>query len=115
METKNNSVTESNKLIAEFMGWKTKGQRALMPHTYTWVHLEQMKWNRHWDVLMSVVDKIEGLQPDGSNWIYCVTIERDFCVISENGEAPIAEAQANSKIEAVYQAVIKFIEFHNQR
>ena len=52
---------------------------------------------------------------DGVNWDYCVTIERDFCVISHKGESPIVEVQGEeeSKIQVVYDAIIQFIAFYN--
>ena len=92
-----------NELIAEFMGMKYSDERY-------W-----SKFKTSWDWLMPVVEKIECTKTDdedNSDSFFNVMIEvfecningRDIC-ICENG---------NTKLEATYRAVVKFINQYNK-
>ena len=112
-------IIEGNKLIAKFMGakwydnymgdspcWKggDKEMRYLLDNT---THLD---FDSSWDWLMFVVVKIESLAN-------VVTIEGNMCIINDYKYANEYAHQAsdNSKIEATWLAVIKFINYYNQQ
>lgn len=120
-------IQEKNRLIAEFMGYAVdnngyhkngeyvdnKGSKH-----YTGLTIKEVKYHTSWDWLMPVVEKIETIEiPDYylPECYFIVTIEPGYCVISENGEAPMVEYQdqESPKISIVYEAVIEFIEWYN--
>lgn len=56
-----NEITEVNKLIAEFMGWKIQKRHdpnCKNPDTLKWEHNPVFLYNSSWDWLMPVVDKV---------------------------------------------------------
>jgi hypothetical protein len=107
---------ESNKLIAEFMQPSFNGFG-----TYDFngqlLTKEYLKFDTDWNWLMSVVDKIESIVWEEINdTSFNVTIGATYyCVIQDNngGMLEIIE-QGKSKLESVYNAVIKFITWHNE-
>ena len=106
-----------NELIAEFMELPTEVFNSGILNYYfkefnsgTWYEKQELSYNASWDWLMPVVEKIECTKTDdedNSDSFFNVMIEvfecningRDIC-ICENG---------NTKIEATYRAVVKFI------
>lgn len=76
------------------------------------VNFDNFKRIESWDYLMSFVEKIESLEN------YCVEIIEKSCFIydisklDDNPNAFIIE-NGKTKLEAVYKAVVKFIEFYN--
>lgn len=114
-------TTENNKLIAEFMD---------VPHLYSTVRVETLKYNTDWNWLMEVVEKIESLKPieflSGRNWIgFDVRIYKTFntqtnyCTIKylkESGDMTISNGfSKKNKIQAVYNACLEFIKWYNQQ
>lgn len=129
-------IIDGNKLIAEFMGYEKEQpkwspyERYLMP---IWddkkLKFTSTKWsvpdiklpfNKDFNTLMSVVEKIEK-----TGYGYDVMISSDMesddihgtmwhqgCIISD-GTSALAETTSDSKIESVWAAVIDFIEFYN--
>ena len=76
---------------------------------------EQTKFNKDWDWLMSVVGKIEATKDEENNGNYYVEIYTSSCIIFSNGDYvnEIVSTSADTKIEAVYQAVVEFINNYN--
>jgi hypothetical protein len=76
-----------------------------------------LRYHELWDWLMPVVDKIEDIQ-DGEDGdairfhYYDFEIRHITCKIHGTN---IEILDADSKIDAVYQAVIQFIEFYNDQ
>lgn len=116
IKKEDNSTTENNCLIAEFMGFdvyddelfgntirvfsvKTDDtvERALKRH-----HVNQLKYTSSWDWLMPVVKRIHNLQPQA--------FEVD---LSAGPLSPLAELKIIDSIEAVYKAVVEFIKWYN--
>ena len=110
-----------NELIAEFMGmtYGDPNDDSVMIQMTSQgnevVPIESMKYHISWDWLMTVIDKIECTKTDdedNSDSFFNVMIEvfecningRDIC-ICENG---------NTKLEATYRAVVKFINQYNK-
>lgn len=121
-------VLESNKLIAEFMGAKyDKDTRFPMHQDDLWLPIhgicnyttievgrgKTLRYHNSWDWLMPVVEKIESLLPDDS----IVTIEYKDCLIPIlNDQEPFTiHTNRDTKLEAVYYAVLQFIQWYNQQ
>lgn len=98
---------EENNLIAEFMGGKDAED---VGNPY--------KYHEFWDCLMPVVEKIE-LIPVSDDTFVRVDITTKRCRISGNPfevvgwQMIVSEYDGKTKIEATYQAVVKFIRFYN--
>lgn len=123
MTVAGNKLIADNRSIAEFMGCKVDDDG----FPYLDVELENgvvkmypygdLRYHTSWDALMPVVEKIEGL---GSNdeERYNVLIELDIAEITVYVDGEITkqfECMGATKIDAVYQAVIQFIEWYNQQ
>jgi hypothetical protein len=129
-------------LIAEFMGWKIDNN--FPDKNKVWrspgnnIELDStMKFNVSWEWLIPVVEKIESL--DLSEWMYrwegidgeteynfegiSVEIENTSCWVyihlsldpyfTINGKTH--NKRFETKLEAVYEAVVEFIEWYNER
>jgi hypothetical protein len=113
-------ITQNNILIAEFMGFKkdspsTNWYYDLKKSRY--YRLNELLYDTDWNWLMSVVDKIESIVWEEINdTSFNVTIGATYyCVIQDNngGMLEIIE-QGKSKLESVYNAVVKFITWYNE-
>ena len=124
--------TENNKIISEFMIKKRKAYKVNANHTKTFVSYKQsedeiksknwegykpdLSWelgtgiyHSDWNWLMEVVEKIESLR-------YNVEFSKSHCVIIAEIEKPDSKRitkYSESKIQAVYNACIEFIKWHN--
>jgi len=137
-------IVENNKLIAEFMGSELETTckyndheddvpkphyrydnftKKMMQHYCVrmgnighFVTPEGMKFNKSWDWLIPVVEKIGNLDFHAQ-----VIISNNCCKISTNRNTTndplyfeLLKTNEN-KIEAVYEAVIEFIKWYNER
>jgi len=123
-----NNIQENNKLIAEFMGL------TIITDEISWFDTNYKalkKYNEFWGNLMPVVEKIEELDlkeqyyswedEEGKNYNFegfSVDIEGNSCYIWLNWSLDpaklISQATEKTKIEAVYKAVLGFIEWYNK-
>lgn len=121
------TTTEKNKLIAEFMGWKNKGNDYFFPnnmqHLYNPINLYEFEggdyqfetdvtgltFHTSWDWLMPVVEKIESLGYSVNTSSSMVYINGDNGIIKK----PINIGFKITKIEAVYNACVEFILWYN--
>jgi len=71
-------------------------------------YLNDLKYHTSWDWLMPVVEKIESLS--GTT----VLIKRIGCEIIMYGKT-ISKQTSDTKIEAVWLAVIEFIKWYNEK
>jgi len=113
-------IIEGNKLIASFMNlenvfeYKTKkevlGLYIAEDDTgyidYVDVGINWVNYNCSYDWLIPVVDKIENIG-------FTVKIEKTSCLIREFTKGYSIEAIYPSKLEAVYNSVVKFIKWYN--
>lgn len=110
------NTTESNKLIAEFMGWGTKQSFVLIPYEFSneqirllpkendkyCVDISDLGFHYDWNWLIPVVDKITDL-PE-----YQEYKDYNSSIISEGG------IYINTKyIEETYNDVVEFIMWYN--
>ena len=107
-------TTENNKIIAEFMGIADEietGATSLIQieGTTGYYKNDNLQFHTDWNWLMEVVEKIE------KN--YLVDIFGKAVSIHENNVEMIVDLNAinyTTKIEAVYNAVVTFIEWYNK-
>jgi hypothetical protein len=111
------NLTENNKLIAEFMGlaYSTKYQYEGWYKNANFNNricdYDGLKYHSSWDWLMPVVEKIESL-----SFVISFEIGRKYVEIK-----PVRELrdcfyiEGKTKIEAVYNACVEFIEWYNQK
>ena len=106
---KKEEITQSNKLIAEFM------DIPIVEHDGMWYNPENvsMEFNYHisWDWLMPVIEKIE----NSFNGEIHVIIEDESCEIrSHIGKTYNKTAYMETKILAAWHSVIEFINWYNK-
>jgi len=116
------NIEESNKLIAEFMGLKVEGRlvianESIKSNNERFLHhcsISMAKYHISWDWIMPVVDKIEDMDVVAS-----VQIEQPTIYIWKSSEESTFEdicidIYDRTKLEAVYKAVIEFIQWYNE-
>jgi hypothetical protein len=96
-------MEESNKLIAEFMGYTHQSDSAFKDENGFWNDFEVFET---WDWLMPVVEKIDEVSDE--NTLFKVEHNRAFIEDIENYHIFI-DVIASSRLEATYKAVVEFI------
>jgi hypothetical protein len=113
-------VLNGNKLIAEFMGYVYIGGSGLFyvdSNKQAWA-IERVQFHSSWDWLMPVVEKIESMErkydtDSKISFRWRVEIKRQTCYIQYcfTGKGKELLIDANTKIEAVWVAVVEFIKW----
>jgi len=120
-------IVEGNRLIALFEGYREIPNWDVYDFGYTrhpTINVGcygdiQLEYHRKWGWLMPVVEKIEKIpMEDGRGEVNpIVTIECNYCIISQGGENTIVEVvwadEERTKIQAVWQAAVEFIKWYN--
>lgn len=109
-------ILEGNKLIAKFMGWK-KDNNVSNERYYkegdVSKNLCNFSYNKSWDWLMPVVEKIESLG-------FWINIKKNHVTVAYDNKNTYDSKMIHSefgdisKIERVYICVINFIKFYNE-
>lgn len=106
-------IKDGNILIANFMGFPaTREELTLSGKRKFKIVDRKLEYHTSWNWLMDVVEKIEGYDD------HRVTIFRRCCDIEEvySTEDSIVEITAQeTKIEATWMAIVKFIKWHNEK
>lgn len=115
-------ILEGNKLIAEFMGWKSNHNHLPLTNKYNhgnfeiWIDFNtdpimcsDLKYHLLWDWLMPVVEKIEGMM----YWVNMVG--KEVWIQDEKLDTIIEPLFGSTKIEAIWQTVVEFIEWYNSK
>lgn len=101
------TTEENNRLITEFMGasgFDMLGEKV------------EPKYHTSWDWLVPVVEKIESFEDENRCKLYNFQSEQCFVTIVVNHTSEdIVDVDADSRLEATYQAVVKFIEYYNKQ
>jgi hypothetical protein len=121
-------MEEKIKTIAIFMGL-FQDDKGFWGFDYTPNHLrchsdrikDIYQYDRDWNQLMEVVEKIENLGMSTRD--FTVKISYDICSIdftdhNKRNDIPLIfkrSVNQRNKIEAVYEAVVKFINFYNKQ
>ena len=129
-------TTETNKLIAEFLGWgykvlpiysddkflgrkniyNTPFKKHLKNKAFTTTFSEnELVFHNDWNWLMEVVEKIESLD----SGIYTLIFQQKSCLIWNNDKGEELEFfngsfKGETKIEAVYNACVEFVKWYNE-
>ena len=94
-----------NKLIAEFMGYEVKHGKCYSPK-YNDGTIAPMQFDRSWDWLMPVVEKIESLG-------YWVNRNDGDITISNKSDMVVITPMSSGGIDMMYKAVVEFIKEQN--
>lgn len=122
-------MTKDNEIIARFMGMKPKEEidldgwwiNTIPVHPYESIIFDAIKFEKSWDWLMPVVEKIESLF--GGSLIFSIRDTRCFIVqdtqyaVVNGFNDDIPECYSgfhDSKIEAVHCTIIHFLNWYNQ-
>jgi hypothetical protein len=109
-----NTTEQKNRLIAEFMGYSLDDENLnsysiLKNGIFNYIRLDNLKYNSDWNDLMEVVEKIESLG-------YSFRVEGSTVIVKHTDsefKEMFGYSETYSKIEAVYNAVVEFIEWYN--
>ena len=115
-------MEETNKLIAEFMGFTKEKNLGYYDNNMNMAQVvydvqngncfDELLFDKSWDWLMSVVEKIENLG-------YGVTIGTGtFCLIQNDWKEDLTEIDSmtdNSKLLCTYNAIVEFIKLINNK
>ena len=109
------TTTETNKLIAEFMGLEEIYTPLLniyeISETETCLETD-LAYHTDWDWLMEVVEKIES---EGFSIEMNRQEEGDYqCLITKGNDIKF-QTFSSMKIEAVYNACVEFIKWYNEQ
>tara|TARA_R100000988_G_C4007428_1_gene173860 strand:- start:7170 stop:7511 length:342 start_codon:yes stop_codon:yes gene_type:complete len=113
-------MEKENKLIAEFMGMQKTdlgwydSEASMSEYAYSMEGgntFEELHYDRSWDWLMPVVEKIDEVSND--NTLFKIEHNRAFIEDTENYHVLI-DVMANSRLDATYQAVVEFIKNLNK-
>ena len=117
------NIQESNKLIAEFMGWTFHPEERETELEYienTWsppnskkIYVpHEWKFHKSWDWLMPVVDKIQEEYGDGEEHI---SIQPpNTCSLTPFRGALYKSFYGKTTKQATYEAVVAFIQWYNK-
>lgn len=105
---------ENNTLIAEFMGWDSKGTYSFLHKDTQVINVSSLCYHSSWDWLMTVVDKIESLDECSYkiHLSYAIGFINDH---SLHGNPNIIRGIGSTRIETAYNLVINFIKWYNQQ
>jgi len=112
---------EDNKLLAEFMGFQQTNigwydaeevlLRAERDNTF-----DNLKFNTDWNWLMQVVEKIESIEDN--RFLFQTSARQGFYAeIRErfSYETKIEDAYGKTRIQATYNACVRFIKWYNEQ
>ena len=103
-----NEITNGNRQISEFMGSTIKiHQDDVKDIPLAFLKVGDLKFHLSWKWLMPVVVKIE------DDLGYTVTISEKACRVSVDDDT-VFESEADSKMEAVWKAVVDFLGWHKE-
>lgn len=111
------TVTENNKLIAEFMGKEVITEKDFLAYNYEELKDNMyidttLKYHSSFDWLMEVVEKVENLH-EANNVLIGTNLTYIQIHNKATNEQETFKGVGQTKIEAVYNAVVAFIEWYN--
>lgn len=116
------NTAENNKLIAEFLGgYQYDNHDDFITFDETnnifsndTISLKNLKFHTDWNWLMEVVEKIESLGYS-TELKFIAGLGNTMFFISGGAEVPLNRRIFKTKIEAVYNACVTFIEWYNEQ
>lgn len=116
MQATNETITQGNRLIAEFMGFYGN---PTTKEPITSIEKDS-KYHSSWDWLMPVIEKIESINSikdqSTTDYFFQATnfIQNYTASIMSRDNLLIVEAEGEARIDASFNAVVEFIEWYNQ-
>ena len=104
-------IIENNRIIAEFIGLKVEDEDERIFINGLGTRLLEDTFNKSWDWLMQVVEKIESLEDNRYN----IEINNLWCNIYDTKIMDVFEYMEDSKINSVYGACLEFIKGYNSQ
>ncbi|SHG43075.1 hypothetical protein SAMN05443144_12822 [Fodinibius roseus] len=102
-------INKGSRLIENIMGSTIKiAQENVKDIPLAFLSVEDMKFHQSWKWMMPVVIKIE------EDLGYPVMIRGKSCTISADDDT-VFEYERDTKLEAIWQAVVNFLEWHEQQ
>lgn len=122
-----NKIEKNNKLIVRFMGWADIGANtAAMTRAYLncyhvelpcfegMMSLHKMEFNKSWDWLMPVFDKIEQMHYETEITRHSVAFGSYMAVGEIDWHYEVDRYEEISLIDSVYKGVLGFIKWYNE-
>ncbi len=100
---------ENNILIARFV---LEDQNTLERDLKRAGCAESLHYHDDWLWLMPVVDKIES---EDYNSEFSITMHMGYCEITDSKNEMVVEAYGETRIEATYDTIVKFIKWFNDQ
>lgn len=108
MTLKHQEITDGNRLISQFMGSTIEiKQEDVKDIPLAFLKLEDMKFHLAWKWLMPVIINIE------EDLGYSTIIDGRTCKVVVD-EDTIFESEAETKMEAVWRAVVEFLKWNKE-
>lgn len=122
------NTVENNKIIAEFMGLELEETISTKfvyarnefnnpnkenDYQTNFYEEQELKYHYDWNWLMQVVEKIEGLRNTDGDVVAYVRFENQYCEIQLFDSIFCNEGK--TKIDAVYNTALEFINWYNQQ
>ena len=102
-------INKGNRLIEDLMGSTIKiDQEDVKDIPLAFLQLEDMKFHLAWKWLMPVVIKIE------DDLGYSVLIKDKACMVVV-GDDTTFESETDTKMEAVWRAIVEFLDWHKDQ
>lgn len=119
MKDKNKNLTEDNKLLAEFLDWTVYFNQEDTDFIAKMVNIKDLAFNRDWNQLMQVVEKIE-------EFAYVIIDSNQCRIYTKDGQwSEMSNDIVNSKydytsefkikIESVFNSCVKFVRWYNKQ
>lgn len=105
---------KTNKEIAKFLGLTHKATKGGFMIKGIVFKYEKLNFHNDWNSLMEVVEKIESLGYS-TELKFIAGLGNTMFFISGGAEVPLNRRIFKTKIEAVYNACVTFIEWYNEQ
>ena len=97
---------DENAIAGKYPSREGKGYFTIHGKDYEKSECDLMEYHTSWEWLMPVVEKIES----GFHWNHEIHIHNGHCKITKFNDEKVY--MGNSKIEAIYKAVVEFIKWY---
>jgi len=100
-------ISNSNVLMAHFMGLKCGNDWEVRSEIAQWCHPMDLKYDKSWDWLMPVVEKIETMD---YGFKMCRKVVE---VYVDSTKEVILKTKESCRMESLFKAVVEFINWYN--
>ena len=89
--------------------------KEVYPNAIIEIDCSVLKFHSSWDWLMPIVQKIEGLKNHYIEIVEDSAYVYDVSKFDDNQTDPVIITKGDTKIDAVYKAVVEFIKWYNSK